>query len=83
VQLHALWPAKTRTEIAARVGIALMPGVDDYPRGTEETSLVDAMRVYDYAQANGFDTLSIWSIQRDQSGGTWAFSNVLAPFTGL
>src|SRR5439155_1309760 len=82
-QLHALWPAKTRTEIAARVGITLMPGVDDYPRGTEETSLVDAMRVYDYAQANGFDTLSIWSIQRDQSGGTWAFSNVLAPFTGL
>jgi hypothetical protein len=82
-QLHLLWPAKTRTEIAASVGITLMPGVDDYPRGTEETSLLDAMRVYDYAQANGFDTLSIWSIQRDQSGGTWDFSSVLAPFTGL
>jgi len=81
-QLHALWPAKTRTQLAAKVGITLMPGVDDYPRGTEETSLVDAMRVYDYAQANGFDTLSIWSIQRDQSGGTWDFSSVLSPFTG-
>jgi hypothetical protein len=81
-QLHALWPAKTRTQLAARVGITLMPGVDDYPRGTEETSLVDAMRVYDYAQTNGFNTLSIWSIQRDKSGGAWAFSSLLALFTG-
>jgi hypothetical protein len=81
-QLHELWPTKTRTQLAASVGITLMPGVDDYPRGTEETSLLDAMRVYDYAQANGFGTLSIWSIQRDQSGGTWDFSDVLAPFTG-
>jgi hypothetical protein len=81
-QLRLLWSAKTRTQLAGKVGITLMPGVDDYPRGTEQTSLVDAMRVYDYAQANGFNTLSIWSIQRDESNGNWDFSDVLAPFTG-
>jgi len=80
-QLHALWPAKTRTQLAARVGVTLIPGVDDYPRGTEATSLADAMRVYDYAQSNGFNTLSIWSSQRDNTYGSWEFSRLLARFS--
>jgi hypothetical protein len=37
-QLRTLWPAKTRAQLAALVGITLMPGLDDYPRRTEETS---------------------------------------------
>jgi hypothetical protein len=83
-------------ERLAMVGITLMPGLDDYPRRTESTSVVDAQRVYSYAVANGFNTLSIWAIQRDNGGcpgntgsndcsgivqNTWDFSQVLNPFT--
>jgi GH18 family chitinase len=81
----------------ARIGITLMPGLDDYPKKTEKTTLADAQRVLGYAQANGVDTLSIWAIQRDNGGcpgvtgsnacsgivqGTWDFTHMLQPFTG-
>jgi hypothetical protein len=81
----------------ARVGITLMPGLDDYPKKTEKTTVADAQRVLAYAQANGVDTLSIWAIQRDNGGcpgvtgsnscsgivqGTWDFTHMLQPFTG-
>ena len=39
------------------------------------------MRVYDYAQSNGFNTLSIWSSQRDNTSGSWEFSRLLARFS--
>jgi hypothetical protein len=96
-QLHSLYPAKTAAQLNAMVGITLMPGLDDYPRRTESTSVADAQRVYDYAGANGFNTLSIWAVQRDNGGcpgvtgsnscsgivqNTWDFSHVLNPFTG-
>ena len=57
----------------------------------------DAQRVYDYARASGFNTLSIWAVQRDNGGcpgstgsnncsgivqNTWDFSHVLNPSTG-
>jgi glycosyl hydrolase family 18 (putative chitinase) len=95
-QLHTLYPAKTSPELNAMVGITLMPGLDDYPRRTESTSVADAQRVYDYARANTFSTLSIWAVQRDNGGcpgntgsnscsgitqNTWDFSQVLNPFT--
>jgi GH18 family chitinase len=81
----------------ARVGITLMPGLDDYPKKTEKTTVADAQGVLGYAQANGVDTLSIWAIQRDNGGcpgvtgsnscsgivqGTWDFTHMLQPFTG-
>jgi GH18 family chitinase len=81
----------------ARIGITLMPGLDDYPKKTEKTTVADAQQVLGYAQANGVDTLSIWAIQRDNGGcpgvtgsnscsgiaqGTWDFTDVLQPFTG-
>ncbi len=81
----------------ARVGITLMPGLDDYPKKTEKTTVEHAQQVLSYAQANGVDTLSIWAIQRDNGGcpgvtgsngcsgivqGTWDFTRVLQPFTG-
>jgi len=83
--------------MTATVGITLMPGLDDYPKKTENTTLAHAQRVIDYAKANGVSTLSIWAIQRDNGGcpgvtgsnscsgiaqGTWDFTHVLQPFTG-
>jgi hypothetical protein len=95
-QLHTLYPAKSTAQLSAMVGLTLMPGLDDYPRRTERTSVADAQRVYAYAEAHGFNTLSIWAVQRDNGGcpgntgsnscsgivqNTWDFSNVLNPFT--
>ncbi|TML15105.1 MAG: hypothetical protein E6G33_09115 [Actinobacteria bacterium] len=96
-QLATLYPGKTAAQRAAMVGITLMPGLDDYPRRTESTSVADAQTVYTFAHDNGFNTLSIWAVQRDSGGcpgstgsnncsgivqDTWAFSQVLNPFTG-
>ena len=95
-QLATLYPSKTPAQRAAMVGITLMPGLDDYPRRTERTSVADAQSVYAFARDNGFNTLSIWAVQRDNGGcpgstgsnncsgidqDTWAFSHVLNPFT--
>jgi GH18 family chitinase len=83
--------------MSAQIGITLMPGLDDYPKKTEKTTVADAQKVLAYAQAKGLNTLSIWAIQRDNGGcpgvtgsnscsgivqGTWDFTNVLQPFTG-
>ena len=83
--------------MSATVGITLMPGLDDYPKKTENTTLAHAQQVLAYAKANGVSTLSIWAIQRDNGGcpgvtgsnscsgiaqGTWDFTHVLQPFTG-
>jgi hypothetical protein len=95
-QLHNLYPAKTTAELNAMIGITLMPGLDDYPKKTENTTLAHAQQVANYAQANAINTLSIWAIQRDNGGcpgvtgsnscsgiaqATWDFTHVLAPFT--
>jgi hypothetical protein len=81
----------------AKLGITLMPGLDDYPKKTEMTTLAHARQVLDYARANGLNTLSIWAIQRDNGGcpgntgsnscsgivqDTWDFTHLLQPFTG-
>jgi hypothetical protein len=96
-QLHTLYPSKTSAQLWAMQGNTILPGIDDYPKKTEVTSLVDAQRVLSFAQANGIGTLSIWAIQRDNGGcpgsrdkndcsgivqGTWDFSHALEPFTG-
>ena len=97
-QLHGLYPAKTPAQLNAMVGITLMPGLDDYPKKTENTTVAHAQQVYNYARANGLNTLSIWAIQRDNGGcpgvtgsnscsgivqSTWEFSHLLEPFTGF
>src|SRR5262245_11786329 len=96
-QLQGLHPAKSPAQLWAMIGITLMPGLDDYPRRTESTSVADAQSVLDFAQTNGINTLSIWAIQRDNGGcpgttgsnscsgisqNTWDFTHVLQPFTG-
>jgi glycosyl hydrolase family 18 (putative chitinase) len=83
--------------MTAQIGITLMPGLDDYPKKTEDTTLAHAQQVLGYAQANGVNTLSIWAIQRDNGGcpgvtgsnscsgivqNTWDFSHLLQSFTG-
>jgi Glycosyl hydrolases family 18 len=94
-QLHTLYPAKTTAQLWAMVGITLMPGLDDYPRRTESTSLADAQRVLDFGRANGISLISIWAIQRDNGGcpgntgsntcsgivqNTWDFAHLLNAF---
>jgi Glycosyl hydrolases family 18 len=96
-QLHGLYPAMTPAQLWAMIGITLMPGLDDYPRRTESTSLADAQKVLAFARDKGLDTLSIWAIQRDNGGcpgqtgsndcsgivqNTWDFTHLLQPFTG-
>ena len=96
-QLASLYPSKTSAQLWAMEGNTILPGIDDYPRKTEVTYPADAQRLYDFARANGIDTLSIWAIQRDNGGcpgvtgssscsgiaqGTWDFTHVLQPFTG-
>src|SRR3954449_1866962 len=83
--------------MTTKIGIILMPGLDDYPKKTENTTLAHAQQVVAYAKANNLSTLSIWAIQRDNGGcpgvtgsnscsgiaqGTWDFTHVLQPFTG-
>ena len=96
-QLASLYPSKTSAQLWAMEGNTLMPGLDDYPRKTEATYPADAQRLFDFARANGINTLSIWAIQRDNGGcpGTtgsnscsgivqnpWDFSHILEPYTG-
>jgi hypothetical protein len=95
-QLTTLLPGKTSAELWAVEGTTLMPGLDDYPRKTESTSVQDALLVLAFAQSKGMSALSIWAIQRDNGGcpgtvdsntcsgvtqNTWDFSHILEPFT--
>jgi len=96
-QLASLYPSKTSAQLWAMEGNTILPGIDDYPKKTEVTYLPDAQRLYDFAQANGIGTLSIWAIQRDNGGcpgvtdsnscsgivqNPWDFSHILEPYTG-
>ena len=96
-QLQSIYPAKKPAELWAMMGITLMPGIDDYPKKTEVTTVDDAKAVEAFAVSKGINTLSIWAIQRDNSGcpgngganacsgivqNPWDFSHALEPFTG-
>lgn len=96
-QLATLLSAKTSAQLWALEGATMMNGIDDYPKGTEVTSVADAQQVLDFAKLKGMSALSIWAIQRDNGscpGGragnscsgivqnTWDFSHTLNPFTG-
>jgi hypothetical protein len=96
-QLASLYPSLTSAQLWAMEGNTILPGIDDYPKKTEVTSLADAQQLLTFAQANGIGTLSIWAIQRDNGGcpglrdkndcsgivqGTWDFTHLLAPYSG-
>ncbi len=97
VQLARLYPERTDAQLWSMVGITLMPGIDDDPQATEVTTLAHAEAVLAFAQQHGIANLSMWAIERDKgacpgSGGSdrcsgiaqedWAFTRILAPFTG-
>ena len=97
-QLATIYPSLAPAQLWAMEGMTLLPGIDDFPKKTEVTSLhPDAQTMLDFAEANGMNFLSIWAIQRDNGGcpGTtdsntcsgitqndWDFSHLLEPFTG-
>jgi hypothetical protein len=80
----------------AMEGMTLLPGIDDFPKKTEVTSLGDAQTMLNFAEGKRMNFLSIWAIQRDNGGcpgttdsntcsgitqNTWDFSHLLEPFT--
>jgi hypothetical protein len=96
-QLASIYPGLTSAQIWNSEAMTLLPGIDDYPKKTEVTSLGDAQTMLNFAQANNMNLLSIWAIQRDNGGcpgtrdsntcsgitqGTWDFSHLLAAFSG-
>src|SRR5215470_4004197 len=96
-QLASIYPGLTSAQLWNMEAMTLLPGIDDYPKKTEVTSLADARTMLNFAQANGMNLLSIWAIQRDNGGcpgsrdkntcsgvtqNTWDFSHLLEPFTG-
>jgi hypothetical protein len=97
-QLAALYRGRGSARIWAMEAMTMLPGIDDYPPGTEVTYLTDARTVLRFAHARGMNLLSIWAVQRDNGGcrGTpdadtcsgiiqpeWAFSHLLVPFTAV
>jgi hypothetical protein len=96
-QLATIFPGLTSAQIWHTEAMTLLPGIDDYPKKTEVTSIADAQTMLDFAQSNDMNLLSIWAIQRDNGGcpgtrdsntcsgvtqNTWDFSHTLEPFTG-
>jgi hypothetical protein len=95
-QLASIYPALTAAQIWNREGMTMLPGIDDYPKKTEVTSLTDAQTMLNFARANNMNFLSGWAIQRDNGGcpgtrdsntcsgitqNSWDFSHLLEPFT--
>ncbi|HEV2346153.1 MAG TPA: chitinase [Actinocrinis sp.] len=95
-QLAGIYPALTSAQIWGMEAMTMLPGIDDYPKKTEVSSLADAQTMLTFAQANGLDLLSMWAIQRDNGGcpgsrdqntcsgiaqNAWDFSHLFEPFT--
>jgi hypothetical protein len=95
-QLQSVYPSQTSAALWQMEGFTMLPGIDDFPKKTEVTSLGDAQTMLDFARQNGMNFLSIWAIQRDNGGcpgttdsntcsgiaqNTWDFSHLLEPFT--
>ena len=94
-QLASLYPKKSRAQLWRMVGVTEMPGIDDF--GPQETfTTQDAVKVEQWAEAKGINTLSFWALQRDNGGcvgtagsnscsgiaqDTWHFSHTFERFT--
>jgi hypothetical protein len=96
-ELGSIFTSKTSAQLWSMLGMTLLPGIDDFPKKTEITSLDDAGAMLSFAQSNNLNFLSIWAIQRDNGGcpgttdsntcsgitqNTWDFSHLLNSFTG-
>jgi hypothetical protein len=96
-ELASIFTTLTPDQRWSMLGLTMLPGIDDFPKKTEITSLTDAGTMLSFAQQYNLNFLSIWAIQRDNGGcpGTtdsntcsgitqndWDFSHELEPFTG-
>jgi hypothetical protein len=96
-QLQTIYPSLSSAQIWTMEGMTMLPGIDDYPKKTEVTSLTDAGTMLGFAQNQGMNFVSVWAIQRDNGGcpgtrdsntcsgitqNTWDFSHLLEAFTG-
>jgi hypothetical protein len=96
-ELESIFSGSSSAQLWSMLGMTMLPGIDDFPKKTEITSLADADTMLSFAQQNNMNFLSIWAIQRDNGGcpGTtdsntcsgitqndWDFSRELEPFTG-
>jgi hypothetical protein len=96
-QLTSVYPSLSSAQIWSMEGMTMLPGIDDFPKKTEVTSVADAHAMLGFAQNNGMNFLSLWAIQRDNGGcpgttdsntcsgitqNTWDFSKALESFTG-
>jgi hypothetical protein len=96
-ELQGVFPWLSSAQIWHMEGMTMLPGIDDYPRKTEVTSLSDTRQMMRFARAHDMNFFSIWALQRDHgscpgaidsnscSGITqsdWAFSHLLESYTG-
>jgi hypothetical protein len=96
-QLTSIFTNLTSAQIWSMEAMTLLPGIDDYPKKTEVTSIADTQTMLNFAQQENMNFLSMWTIQRDNGGcpgttdsntcsgivqNTWDFSHLLEPFTG-
>jgi hypothetical protein len=95
-QLTSIFTSLTSAQIWTMEAMTMLPGIDDYPKKTEVTSVSDAQTMLNFAQQENINFLSIWAIQRDNGGcpgtrdsntcsgitqNTWDFSHLLESFT--
>ena len=95
-QLAPIFSHRSSAGLWRMMGFTMLPGIDDYPRKTEVTSLTGAGTVMKFARARQMDFLSIWALQRDNgrcpgkidsntcSGvkqQPWAFSHLLESYS--
>ena len=94
-QLQSLYPTVTARQLRHMIGVAEMPGIDDF--GPDETfSTADAVTIARWAERQGIGLVSFWALQRDNGGclgtkgagtcsgvsqPTWYFSHVFEHFT--
>jgi hypothetical protein len=96
-QLTSIFTNLSSAQIWNMEAMTPLPGIDDYPKKTEVTSLADTQTMLNFAQQQNMNFLSVWAIQRDNGGcpgstdsntcsgivqNTWDFSHLLEPFTG-
>ncbi len=95
-QLAAIYPRLSGARRWQLLGLTMLPGIDDYPRKTEVTSLSGIKTIMGFARARQLNLLSIWALQRDNGGcpgkidsntcsgvkqAKWAFSHVLETYS--
>ena len=93
-QMQGVYPNDSASQLWSMIGITEMPGIDDY--GPDETFTEDdGTTVLNWAKQQGINTLSFWSLERDNGGcpgskeltcsgisqTPWYFSNLFEPFT--